>query len=293
LPKRFFNRAGGARPPLCPRPALWLAFAAMIAMAGLPSARAYVLTGPHVLELMIERLGKVRGIEARQHLILYDERLPDGQATLDETVRYRLPQAFRSDITGDGTRRTHLRTGGSVVTVVDHRLAGEPETGFDFYKDLLLYRDRKLLEKRLARRGVDVTTSSLGRFEDRIAIVLGAQYPDDTLPQIWFDKETFLPMRWLIRDPAAPQKKALEIQYHDWGKSGAVHYPARILFLEDGQRVREMQVQKLIGNPEFAPGLFDIEGLKAMAAAVDMAPETNEKEQEIQKTIEDFKKLYE
>ena len=235
-------------------------------------AQAYVLQGSHVLDLMVGRLGKMRRLQVSQRVTLYDQRLPQGRVELAEIARYRLPDTFRADTTGDGVHRIYLRSDRSAMTVMDGRLAPEPETVFDRYKDLLLYRDRKMLEKQLARLGVDITVSSLGRFEDRIVFVLGAHYPDDSKSQVWIDKENFRPLRWLVRNPDDPRPGTeFEIRYRQWAKSGPVQYPMRVVFFQDGRLVREITVSHLDVNPGFRDDLFDLNALKADALPAKVA----------------------
>lgn len=226
-------------------------------------AGAYVLQGAHVLDLMIGRLGKMRSLEVHQRVILYDDRLAQGQAELSETVRYRLPDGFRSDLETEGTSRTHLRAGRSAATLLDGQMVSPAETPFDLYKDLLLYRNRETLEKRLARLGVDISVSSLGRFDGRIAFVIGARYPDETRSQVWIDKETFQPLRWLVRNPDDPPGTGVEIRYRNWAKNGPIQYPMQVLFFQDGRLVREIGAQRLGINPDFADDLFDMNALES------------------------------
>lgn len=268
--------------------------AGLMVAAGVWVAEAYVLQGAHVLDLMIGRLGRVRGLEIHQQVTLYDDRFSEGgTAVLKEIARYRPPHAFRSDTTSDRINRIHLQSDRSALTVLDGRLSDTSETPYDRYKDLLLVRDRKLLEKQLARLGVDVTVSSLGRFEDRIAFVIGARYPDDTRSQVWIDKERFTPLRWLMRRPDDPPGSGLEVQYRNWAKNGSIQHPMQITFIRDGRIVREIRVQRLVVNPALGDDLFDLAAIKAEAQShdgtADAAAVENRPVDSTGKAIEDFK----
>jgi len=130
---------------------------------------AYVLQGPHILELMTKKLGKSERLMVSQKLILYDDSLEKGAVELEETLRYVFPEAFRSDILSKNVERIQVVSKGVVLTVIDGKVTAEPETRFDRYKDILLYRSRMLLEQRLSILGVDVKMSSVGRFEGKPA----------------------------------------------------------------------------------------------------------------------------
>ena len=70
----------------------------------------------------------------------------------------------------------------------------------------------------------------------------------------------------------------------------------RIEFFATGILVREIHVQHIKVNPSFPDELFDIEHLRSLYPRIAPAEqEQGNKEDlnEVQKTIEDFKKLYE
>jgi hypothetical protein len=136
---------------------------------------------------------------------------------------------------------------------------------FDLYKDLLFYHSREELVERLLQLGVDVSISSLGRFEEKIAFVIGAQYPDESVSQVWIDQDTFLPLRWIIKgiNPAG-ELDTMEIRYLVWWKIGKTRYPSRIEFYQDGNLVRVNQAINFEENPTFSEELFDIDYLKTV-----------------------------
>lgn len=296
----------------------------------------YVLQGPHILQLMTEKLGQAKRLSVSQRVIFYDiETPPDvldentgggvdedtldftehqpGQlpdevllappapkpVQLEESLKYVFSRAFRSDIVSDITRRIHVFNAGRALTVIDGTIADTEASRFDLYKDLLLYRSRATLSQRLADLGVDVSVSSLGKFDNRLALVVGAEFPDTSVPQIWVDKETFHPLRMII--PPAPKpygtsSGALEFRYADWQQIGKIWYPMQIEFIQDGMTVRAVEVSNYQIDPSFPKGIFDIARLmSAYPRGVQPSerPVKSEGLSEVQKTIEQFKKLFE
>ena len=168
---------------------------------------------------------------------------------------------------------------------------------FDLYKDILLYRSREELVERLLDLGVDVSVSSLGRVEGEIAFVVGAVYPDESVSQIWFDRETFLPMRWIIRgNGGTSASDVLEIRYLTWWKSGQSRYPSRIEVYQDGNLVRVNQLKIFREDNGFSEELFDIDHLRAVYPLVpeqSLVPGEPEEPSEVQKTIEEFRRVFE
>ena len=261
------------------------------------STRAYVLPGPQILELMTAQSRPAKTLLVSQKLLVHEDSTQPAPIELNETLKYAFPDSFRSDIESENTQRIHVASKGAAVTVIDGRISPRPETLFDRYKDLILYHSRELLNAQLTLLGVDVTLTSVGRFEGQIAYVLGAQYPDESNSQIWFDRNTFRPFRWLlVAGPEGAVRNVLDVRYADWREVRGMWYPMHIEFYQDQRLVREIRVTHLKVNPSFSGGIFDIEHLRSIYRPMpEIVPETKAAEgiPEIQKTIEDFKKMYE
>ncbi len=215
---------------------------------------------------------------------------PDPTQELAETLRYDISGAFRSEQFGTGWQRIHVSSGERTITILNGRISSRSETADDRYKEMVLYRSRQALADRLTRAGVDVSVSSLGRLEGQVAYVLGAQYPDETVSQLWVDKETFRPVRWIIGESGV--LSALDIRYHEWRPRGPVWYPMHIEFFRGGRLVREIQSRSVELNPAFSRDLFDIAGIERMYPQT--APSASEPDQpgRIQKTLERFREIF-
>jgi hypothetical protein len=296
------------------------------------SAQPYVLQGPHIIQLITEKLGQANSLFVLQRVIFYnidpepeilDETSDDrsafdttedlydqpveidettaapvetGSIQLQESIRYLFSRAFRSDIVSDTNQRIYVYNNGRTLTVIDGIIARATESRFDLYKDLLLYRSRETLLERLMTLGIDVTVSSLGKFDDRLALVIGAEFPDETVPQIWVDKETFQPQRLMIPSAGGDRSGILEIRYIDWQPIGKIWYPMQIEFIQDGTTVRTVEVSNYQINPDFSKDIFDIGRLMSEYRQSDQMPGHSANQEdlsEVQKTIEEFKKIFE
>ena len=297
---------------------------------------AYVLQGPHVLDLVIENLGKAKSLLVSQKIIFYrfggdddsnqyspgsesaqssdavdamdgsrrsQDHYADQMAEVPETMelegslRYIFSKAFRSDARSNESERIFIYSEGKTLTLIDGNSVPEARNRFDLYQDLLFYHAREELVERLRQLGVDVSISSLGRFEEKIAFVIGAQYPDESVSQVWIDQDTFLPLRWIIKgvNPAG-ESDTIEIRYLVWWKIGKTRYPSRIEFYQDGNLVRVNQAINFEENPTFSEELFDIDYLKTVfhqAPAQPIVPGENEEPSEVEKTIEEFRLIFE
>ncbi|MEJ2729739.1 MAG: hypothetical protein P8185_14745 [Deltaproteobacteria bacterium] len=333
--------------------------------------QAYVLQGPHVIQLMTEKLGQARSLSVSQRVIFYNietqprvfaenetngelKNPPDGQyhrqvttsgdeaeetrpdflggndsldevndsanlthdppagadqtvsspvlhktIQLDESLKYLFSDAFRSDIVSESNQRIYICNQGQTITVIDGVISDAAESQFDVYKDLLLYRSREILAERLSHLGIDISVSSLGRIDGRIAFVVGAEFPDKTVPQLWIDKETFHPLGIIVfgaKSPLGAQKGLLEIRYSKWQQIGKINYPMQIEFIQDGVSVRTIEVDDYQINPSFSKDVFDIARLKLQYRQSTQTPDPARESEglsEVQKTIEEFQKIFE
>ena len=300
----------------------------------LSSLNAYVLQGRHVLDLMIEKLGPAESLFVTEKLVFYrmadavneqnpatdkitssseniagddtpavqqietrPEALEPETLEFESTLRYVFSRAFRSDAISPNSERIHITVDGQTLTMIDNNIVPDAANRFDLFKDILLYRSREALAERLLQLGVDVNVSTLGRFEEKIAFVLGAQYPDESVNQLWVDKDTLLPLRLIIRGVyGADNSSKVEIRYFVWWKIGEIQYPSKIEFYQDDNLVRVSHAISFEENALFSEELFDIEQLKIIyprAPLQPISPEAVEEPSEVQKTIEDFKRIYE
>ncbi|MGD8951150.1 MAG: hypothetical protein PVG62_10400 [Desulfobacterales bacterium] len=262
-----------------------------------PSSHAYVLHGYHLLELMRREMGTARSLEVIQKLTIQESVLPTEAVVVQETLSYRFPDAFRSEFASAAGEHIQVFSNGRALTVVDRRIVSDTESELDHYKDIFLYNTRELLKNRLSQLGVAADVSSVGRFQGRIGYVLGAQYPDETVPQLWLDKETFRPMRWLLKPASAGNlSEAIEVRYDNWRKVSSIWYPERIEFYQGDRLLRRLQVQRTRVNPELSDRLFDLAYLKSIypyAAAPPPAQGEPGGKNDIQRTIDRFRKLFE
>jgi len=270
---------------------------AFILFGSAAATRAYILPAEQILSFLIDQLGSGRTLIVIQKTVVYDPRVEGGIQEFEETLYYEFPDRFRSEVTAPGLEQVRVVNPDGAILVMNGKIVGETENGFDHFKDLLLYRKTDLLVDRLSRSGVDLEVVSLGRFKDKIVYVIGACYPEESAPQVWVDKNTFRPVRFLLQRGEGEGAPLKDIQYTDYrsldkGKS----YPGRILFLEDDTLVRMQVLETFKINPELSGQLFDVAYLREAyerLAPTQPTPLPGSEPGEVKKSIEDFKKIFE
>ena len=272
-------------------------FSVMFLTATTPGpAVAYVLEGPHVLELSAEAMGTIAALQANQKLLVYSPMPETAPTVYDETATYVMPERFRSDIVSDQVQRTHLVFADSSITVIDGRMA-VGESPFDLYQQLLRSRTRPRLMRTLNRLGVETAISSLGRLDEKVVFVLGARYPDESVSQLAIDKETFLPIRLLLVDRGtAAADRRLEIFYRNWQKIQSGWFPFQVDFYINDRLTREIRVADLRLNPSIPADMMDLEALKASIALNDTDTPQGQKQDAVdavQQAVQDFQKKFE
>lgn len=262
---------------------------------------AYVLEGPHVLDLMTHTKSKTQTLQVEQRVIIEDPTLSNQPIELEEILRFSFPDTFRSDTQYEQTHRILVVASDQALTVIDGRIVSNLQGRFDRYKDLLLYRTRFLLHQALIAQHVDVEQTSLGRWDDHIVVVIGAQYPDESVSQLWVDKELFLPVRWIIvpadpDDEDAAKTSRLEFIYRDWRKTNGTWYPMQIETTVNQQRIRLVRVKTVQSNVVMDAELFNISHLMTLYAPAqsdEPLPRPESELDEVERTIEDFRKKFE
>ena len=262
------------------------------------TANAYVLPGPYILELAAEKSGKVKKLFISQKVFLYNTGIMDETIEAEEIIRCMPPDVFRSDISSETGDKIFVESSGQNITIIDDEITTDNvQTLFDHYIYILLCRYPVYFQEKLSLLGIDVSISSLGRFQDKIAYVLGAQYPEKTPPQLWIEKNTFRPLRLI---PANKNGQKLnvpfEIRYNMWQQTDGFWYPMHIEFYQNNILAREIHVDKIKVNPFFPEDLFDIEHLKSIHLPSEPAKQQGFESKEledVQKTIEEFRKIFE
>ena len=243
------------------RPLLLLA-AALLALAA--PAAAYLLPGEAILRKAAEKRASLEltTVEAIGALELHGAALPPG-----------LPPATTARLlvkTPGRARLELLLTDGAeaerpAAMVKEERLAGRgglerPPAIAALVRGLATLlawptgAEGKALGEGLARRGVKVDEVSLGRFNGRLAWVLGGRLADPKPAALaLIDKESWMPLRLQVIEGGA----AYDLRFIDWASAvGADRIPRVVEVWQGAELLVRFNTEKTAANPRLADSLF-------------------------------------
>ncbi|WP_459922530.1 hypothetical protein [Desulfatiferula olefinivorans] len=258
----------------------------------------YVPGTAQIVDQYLKTVGVCDSLTVEQEHVVFDSTLETGMAVFKETVSYLFPNRFRSDIRlADGSGgRTLVTAPGRALVLVDGRVSADRQSGFDVYKDVLLFRNSLLFTSALERLGIDGTQTRLDRFEDRVVFVIGGRDTrGHTIPALFLDKKTFLPLRLVITGSADHDRGDLiEILYLDWKKYGKTKYPSRIECFRNHVLERDIRVEKILIDPPLDEAVFDVTAIRAQAVEADTPAVTAaepDSEDQVEKTIDELGRI--
>ncbi len=235
----------------------FLAVLAALSLAAGP-ARAYVLQGPHIIDLAVKKIVRPVGLVVHQQTRVAGDPV-GGDASwsqTEETLWFSYPGKLRSETVEGTPRIIRVWSDNRFAKVAGGALVSSTPSGADLYTDPLLFRDRERLQHRLKASGVDVTQSSLQRYDDAVCYVVG-DVKNDRASTFWVDKETLFPVKFLSSDNG----RRVEIRYRNWSRVSRTWYPMEITILVDDLPVTEINVISFELESSFSASLFDVDHL--------------------------------
>jgi hypothetical protein len=245
------------------RAARILAASAVVAMA-LP-AMAYLLPSAAVLRHLGQRRESLEltALEASGTLTAdgpFAERLnaalgrpPGGGATVQARFLMKVPGRCRLEVTGASPAESPF------VALRDGKLSGQGGLDADPSSVALLRALCTLLgtstagdasaaySAALTRRGVALAEESLGRFDGRVAYVIGGKAKDPR-PLCWVDKDGFQPLRLLAVEGGTLQ----DVRLLGWGSpTGGDWFPRAVEEVQGEQLRLRFTTERVTPNPRF------------------------------------------
>ena len=231
-----------------------------------PVAEAFVPVPPHLVQLVVGKIKRPTGLEANQVTRVFPAGLEGKKAyEAKERILYSFPGELRCETVSSFSPENRMVTvvsGDRFVKIVDGVLESASRSVMDYYTDILLFRDRELLEKRFAETGVDFSRSSIQRYNDRICFVVGKP-PEENAPgsSFWVDKDSLFPVRYTVDK----ENRFVDIRYKDWQKVSRTWYPMRIETFVNKELFSVIDVASFTLETAFDSSLFDIDRMMQQA----------------------------
>jgi hypothetical protein len=104
----------------------------------------------------------------------------------------------------------------------------------------------------LSRRGVVLSDVSLGRFDGRVAYVIGGR-PHDAKPLFYVDKDVFQPLRLVAAEGGA----LVDVRLLGWGSPiGGDWFPRAVEAVQADRLLLRFTAEKVQANPKIADGVL-------------------------------------
>lgn len=242
------------------RPLLQVLFS-IAALSVVTPASAYIASSIQLLENMAAVRGKLK---LRDLSATLTAELADVSSPVEERIFLKFPERLRRvqerpDASIVYVEREGKRAEGDAAALT--RLPGGPSA---MLAALLMPRGSSDGEKASRMRellrgmGVDTSITSLALYGPDVrssAYVIGAHPSETKKPQVWIDRETFQPVRVVMKRDGA----WLESRFLGYGSpAGGAWFPEIIENYRDGQLIRRARLDELRTNDNLPETLFDI-----------------------------------
>ncbi len=254
---------------------------------------AFVPQAPHLLHLVVEKIKQPVGIEAFQtkKILNYQDK-QEGYVELKEKLIHLYPNRLRAEIISDTITSFSVESDFRFVKVKDGVIVSHDKPLVDLYTDILFYRDYESLLNQIIAAGIDTDKVTFKRYNDTICYVIGQSLAKGkSFASLWIEKDTVFPIRYVV------EKNDLKVEflYQNWQRFSKTWYPMQVSIFLDNQLFAMVEVKSLDLKSGFSASLFDIEHIERLYPRNDPGSldENSKQVDELDKRLEDFKKLYE
>ncbi len=284
-------------------------------------SQAFVPTAPQLLYMMIRAMGQPAGLIVH-HTRYIPAYLPSSghasgnpeQYSLVEKLTFAYPDRLRTEIISGPNTGFTVESGQYFVKILNQVIISGAKSLEDHYTDILLFRDPERLESFLKLSGVNTDKVEYQRYQEHICYRIGGlpeslesepSEQDENTCAVWIDHETFLPVRFCLRQPGKPKDQSIDFLYQDWQKTGKMCYPMQITMIMDNRIITTIQADHTELSEPNAHKLFDIDYImkqypkkihpNSPGSPIQeiQEPGREDKIKELDNHINDFKKMYE
>lgn len=234
-----------------------IAVVLLVCLSTASTAQAYLLPAEFMLRMMADKRLRIGSADMSMQL---QTELADA-TVIEERLYLKQPERLRWVSQEEPERVRVERKGVRAIGTADKlvRLTGR----LDDLMAVLMMPDGKSVEDAgdrlisvLKGVGVDLKVVTLSRQGSDVAYVIGAEPWQTERPQVWIDKERFLPVRWILK---SSDSRWVETRLLDYGSAaGGDWFPHVVEIYENGKLKRRATVVKIDINQNLPDTLFDV-----------------------------------
>ena len=223
-------------------------------------AQGYLLPADYIVRILVEKRHQLGVHDISVHLAT---ELDDQPHLIDERLYLKQPERLRL-VQQNDVDHIHVQREEEVADGRENDLHRVTKPRADLFAALLMPKGRTIDERQgrlvelIKRAGIDTAVVSLGRADKDTVYIIGANPGQPDVPQIWFDKATFMPVRYVLRQPGAGGTVRVETRLLDYGSDVAGNFPRVVENFIDHTRTRRAEVVRLQVNKNLPETLFQI-----------------------------------
>lgn len=227
------------------------------------SASGYIPSANFIIKMMLEGNQAIQDIRVEQTATVFDKNSGRESFQIPEVLYLRVPDSYRLDITLPEEKKTVIYSEGETLTIVGSKVISHSQDEKSIFKDFFIKQSVAEIIELLHSRNVNTQRMGLGRFDGRIAYIIGAKERETKFPQLWIEKDNFLPLRFIVEEKKKDSITTLEIRYLNYQHvDGKYWYPSTVEFYYDNKLALRYQTQKVVVNTNIPDNLFDISKIK-------------------------------
>ena len=223
--------------------------------------QAYILPPDFIVRMLVD---KQRQGKSQDWSLKLSTEYADQDLLSEERLYLKRPERVRQ-VETSGQERVYVEREGKSASGHKKVLKLNPGPHTNLLATLMIpvgktvdERSARIMEF-LTQSGIDTSVVSLGRLNQKPAYIVGAKLSETKKPQIWFDKRSFLPVRWLVYSKGDSTGTPIEVRLANYASSpaGSIH-PQILETYRDGKFVSRTTVLEAKVNQSLPESLFEL-----------------------------------
>ncbi|MDO9530275.1 MAG: hypothetical protein Q7J27_14115 [Syntrophales bacterium] len=195
---------------------------------------AYIPTAKQILQPILKANREINNLKIVLKTTIFDNRYNDGSVEIDEHIYIKKGGIFRSERAFAHGKEVIINRGRKSFTMVKD-IADTDYRKIDTVLPIVFFQESiENLINDLSYLGVDTGTVAFDRIDGKVAFVIGERMGRVPCSQLWTEKETGFPIRFIGIGTSNGKRVILRAEYIDYARvNGEFSFPGRIEFYRD------------------------------------------------------------